>query len=84
MGVEADSRNVELILKEMEECKRSDVVGRTRLDDEQETELLPPDARQFHSIAARCNVLAADRIDIQFACKEVCHWMSSASPTGRR
>ena len=61
----------------MEECKGSDVVGRTRLDDEEETKLLPQDARRFRSIAARCNFLAADRIDIQFACKEVCRGMSA-------
>ena len=68
-----------MILKEMgmEECKGSDVVGRTRLDDEEETELLPQDARRFRSIAARCNFLAADRIDIQFACKEACRRMSA-------
>ena len=33
-------------------------------------------ARRFRSIAARCNFLAADRINIQFACKEVCRGMS--------
>ena len=52
------------------------MVGRTRLNDEEETELLPQDARRFRSIAARCNFLAADRIDIQFVCKEVCRRMS--------
>ena len=84
VGVEADPRNVELIVKEMEmeECKGSDVVGRTWLDDEQETELLPQDARRFHFIAARCNVLAADRIDIQFGCPVGC--LPRASATGRR
>ena len=39
---------------EMEECKGGDVVRRTRLDDDEETELLPQDARRFRSIAARC------------------------------
>ena len=79
VDVEAEPRHVQLILKEMgmEECKGSDVVGRTPLDDEEETELLPQDARRFASIAARCNFLAADRIDIQFACKEVCRRMSA-------
>ena len=78
VDVEADPRHVELILKEMgmEECKGSDVVGRTRLTGEEEGELLPQDARRFRSIAARCDFLAADRIDIQFACKEVCRRMS--------
>ena len=33
----------------------------------------------YRSIAARCNYVAADRPDIQFASKELCRWM--ASPT---
>ena len=33
----------------------------------------------FRAVAARCNYLAADRPDLQFAAKEVCRWM--ASPT---
>ena len=33
----------------------------------------------FRGAAARGNYLAADRLDLQFACKEVCRWM--ASPT---
>ena len=79
VDVEADPKHVELILKEMgmEECKGSDVVGRTRLDDDEEGKLLPQDARRFRSIAARCNFIAADRIDIQL-CKEVCRRMSAS------
>ena len=79
VDVEADPRHVELILKEMglEECKGSAVVGRTRLDDDEEGKLLPQDARRFRSMAARCNFIAADRIDIQFECKEVCQRMSA-------
>ena len=30
----------------------------------------------FRATAARANYLAADRIDLQFAAKEVCRWMS--------
>ena len=30
----------------------------------------------FRGAAARGNYLAADRVDVQFACKEVCRWMS--------
>ena len=33
----------------------------------------------FRGAAARANYLAADRLDVQFACKEVCRWM--ARPT---
>ena len=55
VDVEADPRHVELILMEMgmEECKGSDVVEITLLDDNEEGTLLPQDARRFRSIAAR-------------------------------
>ncbi len=33
----------------------------------------------FRGAAARGNYLAADRLDVQFACKEVCRWMSRPS-----
>ena len=55
VDVDADPRHLELILKEMglEECKGSNVVGRTRLDDDEESMLLPQDALRFRSMAAR-------------------------------
>ena len=31
----------------------------------------------FRAVAARCNYLAADRLDCQYAAKEICRWMSS-------
>ena len=31
----------------------------------------------FRGIAARANYLAADRLDCQFAAKEICRWMSN-------
>ena len=36
-------------------------------------------ATPFRGAAARGNFLAPDRLDIQFACKEVCRWMSKPS-----
>ena len=33
----------------------------------------------FRGAAARGNYLAADRLDVQFACKEVCRWMARPS-----
>ena len=33
----------------------------------------------FRGAAARANYLAADRLDLQFACKEVCRWMARPS-----
>ena len=39
----------------------------------------------FRGAAARGNYLAADRLDSQFACKEICRWMSTPSRTpGKR
>ena len=35
----------------------------------------------FRGPAARANYLAADRLDAQFACKEVCRWMSTPTET---
>ena len=33
----------------------------------------------FRGAAARANYLSADRLDVQFACKEICRWMSKPS-----
>ena len=79
VDLEADPRHAELILKEMgmDNCMGSDVVGRAGRAEEDDVELDPAEATKFRSIAARCNFLAADRIDLQFACKEVCRRMST-------
>ena len=45
--------------------------------DDEEGKLLPQDARGFRSIPARCNFIAADRVDIQFARKVVRQRMSA-------
>ena len=85
VDVEADPRHVELrwVWKGVEGWKGSGAVGRTRLDDDEEGKLLPQDARRFRSIAARCNFIAADRIDIKFACKFAGACLHLANPTGR-
>jgi hypothetical protein len=45
-------------------------------------ELLSRDSRTiFRALAARANYLAQDRIDLQFAAKEVCRFMSSPTDT---
>ena len=36
----------------------------------------------FRAVAARCNYLAADRPDCQYAAKEICRWMSSPTEGG--
>ena len=46
---------------------------------EEDTPLAPGRHTAFRGSAARGNYLAADRPDAQFACKEVCRWMSGPS-----
>ena len=77
---EADPRHVELILQEMgmQSCKESDVMGPPP-NPTDEILLTVTDITQFRSLAARCNFLASDRVDIQLACKEICRKM--AAPT---
>ena len=45
-------------------------------DLEEDTDLPQRLHTAFRGAAARANYLAADRIDAQFACKEICRWMS--------
>ena len=74
--MEADPTHVELGLRELgiRKCKGSDVVG-SQQDGGDDVLLSTSDARRFRSLAARCNFLAADRVDIQFGCKEICRRM---------
>ena len=83
ISYEADPRQVERLV---EECG---MVGSTSMatpsvratfsELEQDTELRPEMHKAFRGAAARANYLAADRVDSQFACKEVCRYM--ARPT---
>ena len=76
---EADPRHVDLIIEELglENANGSDVTGSKVDVNETDTELDHEDAYRFRSIAASLNFLEADRIDIQFAGKEICRRMSS-------
>ena len=78
--IEADPRHVELIFKslEMTDAKGTTTPGIKIDDNEHEIIILDKIAStQYRSLAARCNYLAADRIDIQYAVKELCREMSS-------
>ena len=70
---EADPRHVDLIIEELglESANGSDATGSKVDINETDTELDHEDAYRLRSIAARVNFLAADRIDIQFASKEI-------------
>ena len=78
--LEPDPRDIELVLKEMgmEECKGSTCihVDADKDDAESNAPLTREEQIAFRSIAARLNFLAHDRVDIQFACKEVCRRMA--------
>ena len=75
---EADPRHVDLIIEELglENANGSDVTGSKVDINETDAELDHEEAYKYRSIAARLNFLAADRVDIQFASKEICRRMS--------
>lgn len=76
--LEADQRHVELILKqmEMERCNGSEITGGAVKPESDGEKLNDVQGRHFRSMAARCNFMASDRVDLQFACKEICRRMS--------
>ena len=79
---EADPRQVERLLEEMDldgDGVKGLVTPGTKMlahQVESETELPESEHTKFRGLAARANFLAADRIDIIFAAKEVCRFMS--------
>lgn len=77
---EAYPKHVELILQDlgMQECKGSEVLGLPP-DLHDETPLAGAEATQFRSLAARCYFLWSDRVDVQFACKDVCRRVASST-----
>ena len=80
---EADPRQVERLISEcgLEGAKAvaTPSVKATFKELEEDEDLSKPLHTAFRSAAARGNYLAADRIDAQFACKEICR--SMAHPT---
>ena len=80
---EADPRQTERLVADcgLDGCKTVATPG-TRSSGEELDADKPLEARlhtPFRGAAARGNYLSADRLDCQFACKEVCRWM--ANPT---
>ncbi len=80
---EADPRQVERLVAEcgLEGAKGVATPGvkATFKKLEDDTDLPEHLTTAFRGSAARGNYLSADRLDVQFACKEVCRWM--AKPT---
>ena len=76
---EADQRHGELIVSMLDLGNANPV--NSPGEDEKETQEDDPEiegskATRFRAIAARCNYLAMDRMDIQYATKEVCRGMA--------
>ena len=80
---EADPRQVERLVAECGLEGASSVVTpgvKPTFTELEEDQPLPPQlATPFRGAAARGNYLGPDRVDAQFACKEVCRWMSNPS-----
>ena len=79
--VEADPRHAELIVEQLgigssRSLSSLGVDGEAEVDHEEDTDIAGPDGTRFRGVAARCNYLAMDRSDIQYATKEVCREMS--------
>jgi hypothetical protein len=79
---EADQRHAEIMMMAMNLEKAKSVSTPSEDPKEWEKEenekpLDADDARNFRSIAARGNYLAADRADIQYAVKEICRGMAA-------
>ena len=79
--IEADQRHVDLLIRglSLEQAKGVNTPGEDEKPWEQEEgEEKHPDRsdREYRSLAARVNYLSLDRVDLQFACKEICRGMA--------
>ena len=79
---EADPRHAELIVEQLgvsgsRTLTSPGVDGSAEEDTPEDIAIYGLDATRFRGVAARCNYLAMDRPDIQFATKEICREMSS-------
>ena len=76
---EADPRHAETLIREIGLYgKRSVVTPRikAKIDEENDTHLDPSSATRYRQLIARCNFIAQDRPDIQYAVKEAAKGMS--------
>ena len=84
---EADPRQGERLLESLElngeGCKATATPGlKPLVESLMEDKALDAEGHTvFRAMAARANYLSADRIDLQFAAKEVCRFMSSPTET---
>ena len=80
---ELDPRHAEMVIRELnlQEAKSVTTPGvpntGPRSEEDHENPLLVgPEASRFRGVVARTNVLAQDRMDLQFASKEASRWMA--------
>ena len=84
---EADPRQAERLLEGLNlggnDCKSAATPGLKPLVEQLQKDAPVPASgvTEFRALAARSNYLASDRIELQFAAKEVCRFMSSPSET---
>ena len=79
MEYEAGHRHAEIIVSDLgltTECKGVVTPGVSEKEEEGGEELGEVDERRYRAIAARANYLAQDRVDIQFAAKEISRFTS--------
>ena len=82
--LEADPRHAELVVEQLDDGNLKPAVtpgveGQEELDRDDDVDITGADATRFRGAAARCNYMAFDRPDMQYATKEVCREM--AKPT---
>ena len=82
--MEADPRQAEIVTRELE-LEVARVVQTPGTDiiivEDGDGELQGDGATKYRAIAARCNYLILDRVDIQFATKDVARRMSKPTVT---
>ena len=79
--LEADPRHAELVVEqlgvgELRAAATPGIDGPEEIDQDDDEDITGADVTRFRGVAARCNYLAFDRPDIQFATKEICREMS--------
>ena len=79
---EGDQRHGEIIVKSqnLDEAKEVGTPGeeaRPWKAEEEEEKLPEKTAKEYRALAARANYIAVDRMDIQFAVKEICRGMAT-------
>ena len=84
---EADPRQIERLLEAQgldDKCNSTVTPGLKPTKEQVEAKKLLDASvvTEYRGNSARCNYVAADRPDVQYAAKEICRWMSAPSDLG--